>query len=107
MTGGLGFHFFCGGTRIDEILWHAAIDKQNLLLRETLAIVGRAQLVRMIDVVPKRVVIAENFFAHAVIEARAFVEKCSGGKIVEKKSDEIEDGRRFKDRGVVAGRQLS
>src|ERR1700693_1932099 len=61
----------------------------------------------MIDVVPERDVVAENFLAHAVVEARAFVENRGGGKIVEKKSDEVEDGRRLENRGVVTGRQLS
>src|SRR4029077_9450581 len=74
VAGGLRFHFFGGGAGVHEIFRDAAIDEKDFLFGETFAIVGRAQLMGMIDVVPEGDVIAKNFFAHAVVEAGAFVE---------------------------------
>ena len=103
VAGRLGFHFFRGGARIDQILRHAPIDQQNLLARDAFPVVRRAALQRMIGVVPDGDVVAENFLADAAGEARALIEHGRGGEIVEEKSDQIEHRGRTQDRGVAAG----
>ena len=107
VAGGLGFHFFRGGARIDEIFRHAAIHEQHFLPWDAFAVVGRAGLQRMIDVVPDGNIFAEDFLAHAAGEAGALVEHGRAREIVEEEADKIEDGRRFEDRGVAAGRKLT
>src|SRR6204780_58513 len=59
----------------------------------------------MVNVIPERDVLAKKFLTHAVIQAGALVENGGPGKIQEKGADDIEDGGRLQDRGVVAGLQ--
>src|ERR1700722_2741893 len=61
----------------------------------------------MIDVVPKRDVVAEKLAAHTVIQAGALVVYGGCGKIVKQRPDEIESSRRFQDRGVVTRLQFA
>ena len=56
----------------------------------------------MVDVVPERDIFAEKLLAHAAGEAGALVEHGGAGEIVEEETDEIEDGGRLENRGVMA-----
>ena len=103
--------FFAGGfgagSRIDEIPGHAAINEQNALAGHAFSVERSAELQRMISVIGDGDIFAEDWFAHAVVEAGAFVLEGSGGEIVKEEADEIEDGGRFENDGVAAGREFA
>src|SRR6266481_6394287 len=74
-----------------------------LAAREAFAIEMGALLQRVINVVGNGDVLAEELFAHALVQAGTLVCKGGSGEIVKKKTDEIEHGGRFEDYGVTAG----
>src|SRR5580704_5448549 len=94
---------FGAAAGIDEILWHAAINEQNTLARDAFPVEGGPELEGMVGVIGDRNIFAEERFAHAVVEAGAFVLECGSGEVVEEETDEIEDGGWFENDGVAAG----
>ena len=103
VAGGLFAGGFGGAAGVDEIFRDAAIDELDLLARDAFAVEGRAELEGMIGVVGDGDIFAEERFAHAVVEAGAFVLERGGGEIVEEEADEIEYGGGLENDGVAAG----
>ena len=66
------------------------------------AVEGLAELERVIRIVPQGDVLAEKWFTHLARKARALIENSGARKIVEEKSNEVENGGRFKNRRVMA-----
>ncbi len=60
----------------------------------------------MIGVVGDGDFLAEKRFAQAIVEAGALISQRSGGKIVKKKTDQIENGGGFEDHGVFSRREF-
>ena len=74
VAGGLGFHFFGGGARVDQIARHAFDPPAEL---SGAAFLRRRRARRTAadgDVVVERDVFAHDFLAHALVEAGALVE---------------------------------
>src|SRR5438105_4875469 len=97
---------FCTGTGIDEIAGHAVLDQWNALTRNAFTIEGCTRLLRMIDIIGNRNVLAEERFADAIYEARTLIRNGRGSEIVEKKTNQIENGGVFENYGVLSRREF-
>src|SRR6266566_1119608 len=73
----------------------------------SLAIEWGALLERMVNVVGDADVLTEELLTHAFVQAGALVRQCSGGEIVKKKADEVENGSWFEDDRVTARGKLA
>src|SRR5260370_30408419 len=107
VTRGLFVRGFGGGAGIDEMPGDAAIDEEYALTRQAFAIEGRALLQRMVNVVGDGDVLSKELLAQAFVQAGAFVLQGSGGEIVKKKADEIENGGRFENLRVTFGEEVA
>ena len=97
----LRLHFLRRRPGIHQILRHPAFDQQHPLPRQSFAVILRPDLQRVIHVIPQRNVLAKNFAAHAVVQARTLVVHRRRRKIVKKRTHKIQRRRRLQNRGVM------
>ena len=107
MAGRFGLHFLRGRARINQILRNAAIHQQHFLPWKSFAIPWGTHLQRMVHVIPQSDILAENFLAHALVQARTLIENRRSRKIVENRPDKIERRGRLQNCRVVARLQFA
>src|SRR5260370_34459959 len=73
----------------------------------SVAVERRTLLQGVINVVAYAYVLSEELFAHALVQAGTLVLQRGGGKIVKKKSNEIEHGCGFEDYGIRPRRKFA
>src|ERR1700684_4096089 len=61
----------------------------------------------MVNVIPQSDVLAENLFAHAVVQTGTFVSHSGSGKIVKKRTDNVQHSRRFENSRIVSWLQIA